>query len=103
MREDGTVAFKIERYSHGFNLQAVSSSGRPSLTLMKVSMCKSARVLWDGKNSVLFIHAGAEITYLADGFESESPLTIGVCRHGSLTCKQWPDSSVKETIEVSCG
>ncbi len=103
MRVDGTVAFYIERYPHGFNLQAVSSSGRPSLTLMKVGMCKSAQLLWDGKDSVLFTHSGAEIAYLSDGFDSGSALAIGVCRRGSLTCKLWPASSVKETIAVSCG
>ena len=49
MREDGTAAFSIQRYAHGFTLQGLDSSGRPSLTLMKVGMCKSARLLWDGK------------------------------------------------------
>jgi hypothetical protein len=102
-RADGTVAFNIERYAHGFNLQAVSSSGSPSLTLMKVGMCKSAQLLWNGKDSVLFIHAGAEIICLADGFDSGSNLTIGVCRIGSPNCNLWPKSSTKETIAVSCG
>lgn len=102
-RADGTVAFSIDRFAHGFNLQAISSSGNPSLTLMKVYMCKSAQVLWDGKDSVLFIHDGAEILYLADGFDGESNLTIGVCRVGSQGCDLWPKSSTKETIAVSCG
>lgn len=103
MRSDGTVAFYVERYRHGFNLQAVDSSGHPSLTLMKVGRCKSAHLLWDGKDSVLFRHAGAEIIYLADGYDRGTSLAIGVCRLGSLSCNAWPESSVKETIAVSCG
>lgn len=103
MRSDGTVAFYVERYRHGFNLQAVDSSGRPSLTLIKVGKCKSAHVLWDGKDSVLFRRAGAEIIYLADGYDRGTSLAIGVCRLGSLACNSWPQSSVKETISVSCG
>ena len=103
MREDGTAAFSIQRYAHGFTLQGLDSSGRPSLTLMIVGMCKSARLLWDGKGSVLFAHDGAEISYLADGFEGNPELAIGVCRIGKLGCELPADAYVKESIPVSCG
>lgn len=102
-RTDGTVAFVIGRSTYGFDLRALDSSGRPSLTLMKVNQCKSARLLWDGVDSVIFVHEGAEITYFADGFSTKTGLAIGICRRGSAGCDDHPESRKRESIAVSCG
>jgi hypothetical protein len=101
-REDGTVAFSIERYTHGFNLKAMDSSGRPSLTLLKVGMCRSGRVVWDGKKSVVFVHEGVEMHYLADGFDESAQISISVCRSGVRGCDAQVDGQ-RKVIEVSCG
>lgn len=102
-KADGTIAFAIQRYEHGFNIQALDPSGRPSLTLMKVGQCKSGLLLWDRKDSVLFTYERAEITYLADGFDHSTRLALSVCRIGSPGCNTSSESDKSESIPVSCG